>query len=484
MIVQLLAASFISVQVGSFTDEARAVSKVEELRRDGFDAYFLRFPSVEGGESTYKVRAGSFADNAAARAAAEKLKAKGHDGAFATATDLQETIGLSSDLTILVGALESVNPGRVPREGSAGKRLHVYAQDYVTLFLLAAQGTHDPGKKLTDLAVWDTNPDNQPEIFVVLDEREAYALYWVKSQSRYELQSLLADAQRGSKISIGEAFDLSPGPEKFIALRYERGGDLYKESGYLFRRWDQKAGDFAAIGRLPLEVVDKAEESDGAGGIVRTRSVEPKNVDADRDRELWVVDAVQSGGATREHADVWDWDGKRLDQVVRPKWFEEILATDGDNELAAQGLFGLGIEKALDDRLDEAQAIFQTLVSGHPEFDVSKRAVAVIKETGERKKSAETLNRMGYEELEAGAPELALQDLRQATILDPGSAKAHYNLAVARLANGDRLGALRALRRAVELDADDKHGIKDKASNDGDLAALRAAPEFKEILRR
>ena len=61
----------------------------------------------------------------------------------------------------------------------------------------------------------------------MLDEREAYALYWVKTQSRYELQSLLADVHRGSKISIGEAFDLAAGPEKFIALRYEKGGDLY-----------------------------------------------------------------------------------------------------------------------------------------------------------------------------------------------------------------------------------------------------------------
>ena len=67
--------------------------------------------------------------------------------------------------------------------------------------------------------------------------------------------------------------------------------------------------------------------------------------------------------------------------------------------------------------------------------------------------------------------------------VDPGNAAAQYNLADARTALGDSAGALRALKRALEIDRDDAMTIREKARADGDLAALRDHPQFKEVLR-
>lgn len=467
----IFAASFVSVQVGSFSEESRAVAVVEELRRGGYDSYFLRANSVEEGASTYKVRVGKFADKVQARAVAEKLKARGEDfkGAYPAETDRIETQNLSADLVALVGQLKTVNPGRVKREG-AGKRLADYAQNYLVLYLLDAG--RDPGTKLTDLAVWDTNPDNQPEIFAVLDGSRAFALFWEKTQSRYQLAELAS----GGKISMGESFDLTPGPEKFIAVHYERGGDLYLEKGYHLYRWAQGQATYEQVGTIPLEISDRGIEGAASVSIVRTVAVD--DVDLDRDREIVATCSVSGG---KSHMDVWDWDGKTISRVRDPAWFEKVLAGAPGSDKAAEGLFGLGIERGLGDDLAGAQEVFQLLVSTYPTFEVAKRAQTAITELGKRQRTAEALNQTGFEELKAGAPELAAADLAEAAQQNPGDPRIHYSLAVARVQTGDTLGALRALSRAVELDKDD--ALKDKARSDKDLETLRQLPEFKEILQ-
>lgn len=466
----IFAASFVSVQVGSFSEEARAVAVVEELRRGGYDAYFLRASSVEDGASTYKVRVGKFADKAAGRAVAEKLKARGADyeGAYAAETDRVETRNLSADLIALVGALKTVNPGRVEREGP-GERLADYVQNYLVLYLLDAG--RDPGTKLSDLAVWDTNPDNQPEIFAVIDEGHAYALFWERAQSRYQLAELAS----GGKISMGESFDLTPGPEKFIAVRYERGGDLYSETGYRLYRWAQGQASYSQVGTIPLEIADRGIEAAASMAITRTVAVE--DIDLDRDREIVVT--CSAGG--KSHMDVWDWDGTAIARVRDPAWFQALLAATPSSTKAAEGLFGVGVERALGDDIAGAQEVFQLLVSTYPTFPVAARAHTAIAELGRRLRTAEALNQTGFEELKAGAPELAAADLAEAALQNPGDPRIHYSLAVARVQTGDTLGALRALSRAVELDK--KDALKDKARSDSDLSPLRELPEFKEILQ-
>lgn len=470
----LHAATFVSVQVGSFSEEPRAISTVEELRRAGYDAYFLRAPSVEEGQSTYKVRVGKFPDKVQARMVAEKLKARGGDyaGAFPAETDLQETVHLSHDIVTLVGALGTVNPGRVKREGT-GRRLAEYVQNYLVLYLVA--GGFDPGTKLSDLAVWDTNPDNEPEVFAVLDAKRAFALFWERAQSRYALAELAS----GERIEMAQAFDLTAGPEKFIAVRYERGGDLYEEKGYSVYRWDQPNGTFAAVGTIPLEVMDKGIE--GSSALSWKRVLDVTNVDLDRDREIVAHCTVEGG---KSHVDVWDWDGKGLlSRVSSVGWFEEVLSATPGSTLAGEGLFGLGVERGLADDLDGALDVFQLLVSKYPSLQVAARAQQAIQQLGRRQRIADVLGQTGFEELKAGAHELAAADLAEAAQQDPGNPRVHYSLAVARVRTGDTLGALRALSRAIELDPDDAMQMREKARVDSELSSLRTLPEFKEILQ-
>ena len=469
----LLSASFISVQVGSFSEEQRALSVIDDLRTNGYDAYFLRAPSLEEGVSTYKVRVGKYEDSTKARADADKIRKLGFSGAFPTPTDRAETQNLSSDIVQLVIALGKVNPGAIkPEDGDGlGKRLADYTRNYLVLYLLDAG--FDPGARVTDLAVWDTNPDNQPEIFAVVDGTRAWALFWQKAQSRYAL----AEMEKGQKVSIGTVWDLAPGPEKFIAIQYERGGDLYLERGYGIYRWDQANQTYAQVGRLPLEITDKGVD----GGIAEPhkRSVDVKDVDTDRDRELLVTHTVGS----RSHVDVWDWANGRLDRVDRSEWFEKVLASRGSDTDAADGLFGLGIDRGLADDLKGAQQVFQLLVSKYPSFAVAARAQEAIQQIGDRQRQAEALNQTGFDEIKAGAPDLAAQDLTAAAALDPGNPRIHYNLAVARNASGDTLGALRALARAVELDKAGTLEIRKKAKADPALGTLHALRQFEEIVQ-
>lgn len=470
----LHAATFVSVQVGSFSEEPRAISTVEELRRAGYDAYFLRAPSVEEGQSTYKVRVGSFRDKVQARAVAEKLKARGGDyaGAFPADTDLQETVHLSNDIVTLIGGLGTVNPGRVKRDGP-GRRLSDYVQNYLVLYLVA--GGFDPGTKLSDLAVWDTNPDNEPEVFAVLDSSRAFALFWERAQSRYTLAELAS----GTKIEIADAFDLTAGPEKFIAIRYERGGDLYSEKGYHLYRWDQPNGTYVTVGTIPLEITDKGIE--GAAGLSLTRVLDVTDVDLDRDREIVAHCSVNGG---KSHVDVWDWNGKGLiDRVHSVRWFEDVLAVTPGATLAGEGLFGLGVERGLADDLSGALEVFQLLVSKYPTLPVAARAQQAIQQIGKRQRTAEALSLTALDELKAGAHELAAADLSEAARQDPGDPHIHYSLAIARVRTGDTLGALRALSRAIELDRNDAFQMREKARVDSDLSALRTLPEFKEILQ-
>lgn len=64
------------VQVGAFTDRARAETLRLAVERDGSEARV--FEAVVDRETFYRVRVGSYADRAAARAAAERLAGRGY----------------------------------------------------------------------------------------------------------------------------------------------------------------------------------------------------------------------------------------------------------------------------------------------------------------------------------------------------------------------------------------------------------------------
>lgn len=488
MIVHVLAAAFVSVQVGSYSEEGRAQHVVEELRVRGYQPYFLEYDSPEKGAHVFKVRVGAYPDANAGHAAAEKIKALGDDfkGAFLAQTDLVETQTLSADLLALAKETfgDTVDPGHVADQGE-GRRLRAWVQNYLTLFLLAAPGA-EPGKRLTDLAAWDTNEGNEPELFAVLDGARALALFWRKETSRFEVAELYR-AAGGAGTSMGDALDLAPGPEKFICVRYETGGDLYREKGLRFFRWDEAQKSFAPVGALPLEVADQGEEA----GVAPRHRIRTFRVLRDKESPLYdgrnapllVDDAVDLGnGKSRSHLDLWQWDGARLARVTDPGYFEKVLVAAPASEDAVAGEMGIGIERFLDGDLAGAESVLQQLVTRHPDFEIATRAKHALDEIGTLRRRAGVLAGAGADEVRAGAPVLAEQDLRSAVALDPGNASAWYNLSQARVATGDRLGALQALRRALDLDADGALGLRQKAREDVVLEPLREDPSFKEMV--
>jgi uncharacterized Ntn-hydrolase superfamily protein len=74
----------------------------------------------------------------------------------------------------------------------------------------------------------------------------------------------------------------------------------------------------------------------------------------------------------------------------------------------------------------------------------------------------------------------ALQPMEHAARLASDVAEVHYDLAVIRLANGDKDGAMSALQSAIGLNAK----LKDQAANDSDLDALRNDKRFSDLLRK
>lgn len=72
----------------------------------------------------------------------------------------------------------------------------------------------------------------------------------------------------------------------------------------------------------------------------------------------------------------------------------------------------------------------------------------------------------------------AIPHLDKALTLDPQNAELYYDLAVTVLANGDKKGALEALKKSLTLNPK----LKSQALKDGDMKALHSDPKFKKIL--
>jgi tetratricopeptide (TPR) repeat protein/tRNA A-37 threonylcarbamoyl transferase component Bud32 len=114
----------------------------------------------------------------------------------------------------------------------------------------------------------------------------------------------------------------------------------------------------------------------------------------------------------------------------------------------------------------------------------AKRALAAVAEASmilaegaEGITRVEALMLRGVAVLRGGDPQAAVIDLREATVIGPQLAAAHYNLACA-LARADELvAALDALEQAVNLGQPGGPALRD----DADLQALHGAPRFERL---
>jgi uncharacterized Ntn-hydrolase superfamily protein len=73
----------------------------------------------------------------------------------------------------------------------------------------------------------------------------------------------------------------------------------------------------------------------------------------------------------------------------------------------------------------------------------------------------------------------ALPPMERAASLAPDYAEVYYDLAVIRLATGDKDNAITALEKALQLNPK----LKSQASTDNDLAGLRGMPEFENLIK-
>ena len=115
-------------------------------------------------------------------------------------------------------------------------------------------------------------------------------------------------------------------------------------------------------------------------------------------------------------------------------------------------------------KLDEARAIYETVLAYHPEND-------------------EVLSLMGLIALQSGQGETAVEFLNQAIQQNNGIAKYYSNLAIALLALGDIDGAHAQVSKAVEIDGN----FVDALYNLGNIEAQRgeraaAAQTYRRVI--
>ena len=152
----------------------------------------------------------------------------------------------------------------------------------------------------------------------------------------------------------------------------------------------------------------------------------------------------------------------------------------------AIALYETGVRALQKHDFDGAAASFRAVVQRYPEErELLERARLYLRvcerETAQRPAGPQSPQERVYAAtmaLNAGDSETALSHLQRAIAQDPNSDHAHYILAVALSSGARKDDALRHLRRAVELNPENRS----LALQDEDLEALRDHEEFHAVL--
>lgn len=159
------------------------------------------------------------------------------------------------------------------------------------------------------------------------------------------------------------------------------------------------------------------------------------------------------------------------------------------DEAAALAAFERAHREFTRGRFEEARRLFQSLIEQHAGVsEVTARArtylaiaesrVRAAAEANASSEESETLYDRGVIELNRGAYVAALELFERALKGAPNAAHVHYAVAAARARLGASEAALQSLERAVEL----YPLLRVRAQHDPDLAALRSAPEFEQLI--
>ena len=145
-------------------------------------------------------------------------------------------------------------------------------------------------------------------------------------------------------------------------------------------------------------------------------------------------------------------------------------------------------------RAKEALAILRPMLSrkGEVDADACALAAACLGSEGDYLEAARVdrlmcdaqpnnpqgWNSLGYDLLNAGDIETAMEAFHRAIKLEPSRASAHYNLARIAARMGDKSKAIEHFAKAVELQPD----YQDRLAEDPDLRPLKDDPEMLERL--
>jgi tetratricopeptide (TPR) repeat protein len=153
---------------------------------------------------------------------------------------------------------------------------------------------------------------------------------------------------------------------------------------------------------------------------------------------------------------------------------------------AALGRLEKAIKGIYQKDFKKARAELKSLIEDHTgETEILARARSYlqicIREEAAHKKPAATndqLYGLGVMEHNIGNYEGALANFRQSLDQRPGADYTHYSIASSLAMKGDALDAIRALRRAIELNEDNRIYAK----NDSDFLSLHVHKEFADLV--
>jgi tetratricopeptide (TPR) repeat protein len=173
---------------------------------------------------------------------------------------------------------------------------------------------------------------------------------------------------------------------------------------------------------------------------------------------------------------------------VRPIKARSVPAPHTEPHDEAVHIYEQGVEALQQRNYAKAARLLESVLSSYPEEKELHERVRVYLNVCQRQAAPPDRTPKSTEErvyaatlaINAGAYDKGLSELRQALERDPANDHIHYMLAVVHSLKGDFVSALPHLRRAIELNSDNRF----LAQHDADFEALRiSGSEFRSLVQ-
>jgi tetratricopeptide (TPR) repeat protein len=461
----VLAAPFHTIQLYNLGDEAAALERVEFLRKQDEQAYFVLETGAQG--LRYKVRVGRFEDRASARAYGEARGRRWKVNEFFVAQTQDDE---ARQLAVAVEPLiedRALTSGFL-RDSDRARRVRSHVHNYLILSLLLNEVSPPTG--LGTAAVLDTNQEDHREVFAALKNEtlaDAFLMYW--DGNVYQVREVAP----GARAELLEWWDLQPGPIRHVVFKVARGGELYGEERLHVIGWNNETQRFEAVG----EIVTALDDTGEMGGVTRRYRAKATLEDIDKDQQMEVI--VQQVGVEDPSAQVFDWDGRRLRALDDPAEIVErwLPTRKMSASLAASVLLGLGREAEAKGRHDDALEVWRVLLLKLADQPAAAAARKESDAAQARREKASVRVRTALKLLDAGEVAGARSELEAAVEVDRFHGPAQYHLARIAARQGDVYEALAHLRQAIRVD----ESYRQKLGEEKWFATLKRHREYLEL---